>query len=96
MSMGWQNYHHRARRESRVITLEAPENLAKFIAAKGSATLDGVSLTVNQVEKRQFTVNIITHTWKMTTFQARKAGDVMNLEIDLMARYAARLLFKES
>jgi riboflavin synthase len=77
--------------ESHVLTLEAPENLARYIAAKGSVTLDGVSLTVNTVEKRRFSVNIIPHTWQETTLGERSAGDVLNLEIDLIARYLERL-----
>jgi riboflavin synthase len=77
--------------ESHILTLEAPTPLAKFIAAKGSVTLDGVSLTVNSVEGNFFTVNIIPHTWAVTTFAQRKAKDTLNLEIDLIARYVARL-----
>jgi riboflavin synthase len=72
--------------------LKAPKDLAKFIAKKGSVTLDGVSLTVNNVEGRKFFVNIIPHTAKRTTLSARKAGDVLNLEIDIIARYVERLL----
>lgn len=78
--------------DSHVLELEAPENITKFIAAKGSVTLDGVSLTVNQVEKARFTVNIIPHTWQATTLGARRAGDALNLEVDLIARYLERLL----
>ncbi len=77
--------------ESHILTLEAPASLAKFIAAKGSVTLDGVSLTVNTVEGNFFTVNIIPHTWAVTNFSKRKAFDTLNLEIDLIARYVARL-----
>jgi riboflavin synthase len=71
--------------------LEAPKNLAGFIAPKGSVTLDGVSLTVNEVDGVAFGVNIIPHTAQVTTWDNRAPGDHMNLEIDLMARYAARL-----
>lgn len=71
--------------------LEAPKNLAGFIAPKGSVTLDGVSLTVNEVDGVAFGVNIIPHTAQVTTWANRAPGDHMNLEIDLMARYAARL-----
>jgi riboflavin synthase len=74
------------------MTLRAPKPLARFIAAKGSATLDGVSLTVNEVAGDTFTVLIIPHTLKVTTLGALKAGDEINLEVDLMARYAARLM----
>jgi riboflavin synthase len=71
--------------------LEAPKALAKFIAEKGSVTLDGVSLTVNTVKGRRFSVNIIPHTAARTTFSKRKAGDTLNLEIDILARYVERM-----
>jgi riboflavin synthase len=74
------------------MTLRAPEPLARFIAPKGSVTLDGVSLTVNEVDGDTFTVLIIPHTLKATTLGALAAGDEVNLEVDLMARYAARLM----
>jgi riboflavin synthase len=72
-------------------TIEAPPTLAKFIAEKGSICLDGVSLTVNAVEANIFSVLLIPHTLAITTFGERKAGDRVHLEVDLMARYAARL-----
>jgi riboflavin synthase len=72
--------------------LRAPRELARFIAPKGSAALDGVSLTVNAVEGDTFSVLIIPHTLGVTTFGALRAGDDINLEIDTMARYAARLM----
>ena len=72
-------------------TLDAPRELALFIAAKGSITLDGVSLTVNVVEGASFTVLIIPHTLRVTTLGAWDAGTPVNIEVDLMARYAARL-----
>ena len=72
-------------------TLRAPRPLHRFIAAKGSVTLDGTSLTVNTVEDDLFSVLLIPHTLKVTTWGARKAGDKVHLEVDLMARYAARL-----
>lgn len=72
--------------------LQAPKNLAGFIAPKGSVTLDGVSLTVNEVDGVEFGVNIIPHTTQVTTWGTREASDDMNLEIDRMARYAARLV----
>ncbi|MBN8981760.1 MAG: riboflavin synthase [Rhizobiales bacterium] len=71
--------------------LRAPRDLAKFIAAKGSVTLDGVSLTVNTAVDDTFSVTIIPHTLKGTTLGSWRAGSEINLEIDLMARYAARL-----
>ena len=73
-------------------TLRAPHALARFIAPKGSVALDGVSLTVNEVKGDEFTVLIIPHTLNVTSFGALKAGDTINLEVDTMARYAARLM----
>jgi len=72
------------------IRFEAPEPLHRFIAPKGSITIDGVSLTVNEVEDRVFGVNIIPHTWEATTLGSLKVGDKVNLEIDMLARYLAR------
>jgi riboflavin synthase len=72
--------------------LRAPLPLARFIAPKGSVALDGVSLTVNEVEGDTFSVLIIPHTLQVTGFGARRAGDAVNLEVDVMARYAARLM----
>jgi riboflavin synthase len=72
-------------------TIEVPETLKRFIAAKGSVALNGVSLTVNEVEGARFGVNIIPHTLKVTTFGTLKVGDKVNLEIDVLARYVARL-----
>ena len=69
----------------------APTKLARFIAAKGSVALDGVSLTVNETKGARFGVNIISHTAKVTTFGRLKPGGKVNLEIDLLARYVARL-----
>jgi riboflavin synthase len=70
----------------------APQPLAKFIAVKGSVALDGTSLTVNAVDGDSFEVLLIPHTLKVTTWGERKAGDKVNIEIDQMARYAARLM----
>ncbi len=81
--------------ESKRFTFEAPANLAKYIASKGSVALDGVSLTVNEVDGARFGVNIIPHTQDATTFGALKAGDRVNLEIDMLARYVARLAGQE-
>ena len=72
-------------------TFDAPENLAKFIAPKGSVALNGTSLTVNDVDGTKFTVNIIPHTKAVTTWGLSKTGDIVNLEIDTLARYVARL-----
>jgi riboflavin synthase len=73
-------------------TFSAPAELSRFIARKGSVALDGVSLTVNQVMRDTFSVMIIPHTLVATTLRTLAAGDAVNLEIDLMARYAARLM----
>jgi riboflavin synthase len=70
----------------------APESLAKFIAPKGSVALEGTSLTVNAVEGDEFEVLLIPHTLAVTTWGARKSGDRVNIEVDQVARYAARLL----
>jgi riboflavin synthase len=70
---------------------DAPRALARFIAPKGSVALDGTSLTVNEVEDTRFGVNIIPHTQEVTTWGASKVGDKVNLEIDTLARYVARL-----
>jgi riboflavin synthase len=73
------------------VTFRAPEELAKFIAPKGSVALNGTSLTVNEVEGRDFGINFIPHTQKVTTWGGVKLGDRVNLEVDTMARYVARL-----
>lgn len=77
---------------SHEIKLLCPHELTKFIAKKGSVTLDGVSLTVNSIINQEFTVNIIPYTWKNTTFQYSKVNDSLNLEVDIIARYLDRLL----
>jgi riboflavin synthase len=77
--------------ESKRITFTAPTELLRFIAPKGSVALDGVSLTVNEVKRGEFGVNIIPHTLKVTTFGGAKKGSKLNLEVDLLARYVARL-----
>lgn len=72
------------------IEIEAPAPLHRFIAPKGSITVDGVSLTVNAVQGQVFGLNIIPHTWEATTLGGLKVGDEVNLEIDMLARYLAR------
>jgi len=72
-------------------TLRAPHAIARFIAQKGSVALDGVSLTVNEVAGDTFAVLVIPHTLQVTTLAALRVGDQVNLEVDQMARYAARL-----
>jgi len=77
--------------DSTRMTFRAPEALAKFIAPKGSVALNGTSLTVNEVDGASFGVNIIPHTKAVTTWGDAREGDAINLEVDTMARYVARL-----
>ena len=72
--------------------IAAPPELAAFVAVKGSVALDGTSLTVNTVSGNLFTVNIIPHTLSVTSWGQKAAGDVLNMEVDLIARYVARLM----
>ena len=71
---------------------EAPRELARFIASKGSVAVDGISLTVNEVEGNRFGVNVIPHTQAVTTLGQSKVGQRVNLEVDMLARYVQRLL----
>jgi riboflavin synthase len=73
-------------------TFEVPANLARYIAAKGSVCIDGTSLTVNEVAGNRFGVNLIPHTVEHTAFHARRAGDAVNIEVDVIARYVVRLI----
>ena len=77
--------------DSHVVWMRAPSALARFIAAKGSVALDGVSLTVNAVDGCLFSINIIQHTWSVTGWAGAAVGQEMNMEIDMLARYVARL-----
>ncbi|MDP6574711.1 MAG: riboflavin synthase [Rhodospirillales bacterium] len=77
------------------LVLEAPTSLRRYIAAKGSVTIDGVSLTVNEVNGPRFGINLIPHTQEVTTLGEAAPKDAVNLEIDMLARYVARLLEKE-
>ena len=77
---------------SKRYTIVPPKDFAKFVAAKGSVCLDGVSLTVNEVDAESFGVNIIPHTIAVTTFGSLKVGSRLNMEIDTLARYVARLM----
>lgn len=77
--------------DSTRVTLRAPEELARFIAPKGSVALNGTSLTVNDVADRDFGINFIPHTKDVTTWGQVRVGDMVNLEIDTLARYVARL-----
>ena len=74
------------------VTIAAPENLARYIAMKGSICVDGTSLTVNQVEGANFELTIIPQTWEETVFSGYKAGSPVNLEVDVIARYLERLM----
>ena len=78
--------------QSRRFLFDAPEHLAMFIAPKGSVALDGTSLTVNEVAGTRFGVNLIPHTLTQTTWGRKKPGDEVNLEVDVFARYVARLM----
>lgn len=82
----------RTERGSIRFAFQVPAELAKFVASKGSVALDGVSLTVNEVEDSRFGVNIIPHTAEVTTLGGKQPGDRVNLEIDMLARYVQRLL----
>lgn len=78
--------------DSRRVTVAVPVELSSFIARKGSITVDGISLTVNSVENSSFTVNVIPYTWEHTALADMGIGDKVNIEIDTIARYAARLM----
>ncbi|MDD5241357.1 MAG: riboflavin synthase [Sulfuricella sp.] len=74
-----------------LLRIRAPHDIAKYIAYKGSITVNGVSLTVNTAERDEFTINLIPHTLEMTTLKHLQAGSPVNLEVDLLARYVDRL-----
>jgi riboflavin synthase len=78
--------------ESWLLEVRCPAGLEKYVARKGSVTLNGVSLTVNRVERRDFAVNLIPHTLEVTNLKDLRAGAAVNLEVDLIARYIERLL----
>ncbi|MCB4359938.1 riboflavin synthase [Quatrionicoccus australiensis] len=78
--------------DNRLLEIRAPKDIAKFIARKGSITVNGTSLTTNDVNGTDFTINLIPHTLENTTLQYLQAGSRVNLEIDLLARYCERLL----
>ena len=82
--------------DSHRFRFDAPAAISRLIAAKGSITIDGVSLTVNDVDGDTFGVNIIPHTMAVTTLGKKPVGDTVNLEVDMLARYVARLLEKET
>ena len=82
--------------DNRLLEISAPEELAKYIARKGSITVNGVSLTTNAVEGSRFTINLIPHTLAQTTLGGIVVGSRVNLEIDLIARYVERMLNPET
>ncbi|MDO9602196.1 MAG: riboflavin synthase [Rhodocyclaceae bacterium] len=82
--------------ESHELVIKAPKKLAKYIARKGSITVDGVSLTTNRVKGREFSINLIPHTVEVTTLKRLSAGARVNLEVDLIARYVERMLNPEA
>lgn len=82
--------------ESWKLVVRAPQALAKYIAIKGSITVNGVSLTINQVEGSEFSINLIPHTLAMTNLRFLKSGSQVNLEIDLIARYVERMLQEQA
>ncbi|PKR50698.1 riboflavin synthase [Thalassospira marina] len=81
--------------DSMRMTFELPEEFGRYVARKGSITLDGVSLTVNEVDGNSFGINVISHTQTHTTLGGRKVGDRFNFEIDMLARYVARMVGKD-
>jgi len=78
--------------DNRLLEIRAPQSLAKYIARKGSITVNGVSLTTNTVDGASFSINLIPHTLEATTLGGLQAGNTVNLEIDLIARYVERML----
>ena len=82
--------------DNRLLEIRAPQELAKYIARKGSITVNGTSLTTNAVKGTDFTINLIPHTLENTTLHCLQAGSKVNLEVDLIARYCERLLNPES
>jgi riboflavin synthase len=81
--------------ESHLLKIRAPQELARYIAPKGSITVNGVSLTVNELRDNVFSINLIPHTVEVTTLKHLKAGSRVNLEVDMLARYVDRLLHPE-
>jgi len=82
--------------DSHEVWVRAPRPLARFVAPKGSVALDGVSLTVNAVRGADFSINVIEHTWQVTTLGRCEEGTTLNMEIDMLARYVARLADSQS
>jgi len=86
----------RERSGCREFFIEIPEELARYVVEKGSVAVDGVSLTVNSVEGRRFSVMVIPHTQLRTTFEALRSGDRVNLEVDIIGKYVEKLTFLDS
>lgn len=82
----------RKENESHRVSIKVPSHLAKYISPKGSVAIDGISLTVNEVDGEVFGINVIPHTWEVTTLGQVKVGTLVNLEADQMARYVDRIL----
>lgn len=80
--------------DSHRVRVRVPQTFKHFIAPKGSVALDGISLTVNEVDDDAFGINVIPHTWQVTTLGSRGVGDTLNLEVDPLARYVARMMGK--
>lgn len=89
--VGYVQHLHKEARSTRFV-IKVPDDFAKYVARKGSITIDGVSLTVNAVNGNEFSINIIPHTIEHTLFQQYATGSVVNLEVDLLARYVERLM----
>jgi riboflavin synthase len=85
----------RSEQDSVRFTIEVPPALERLVARKGSVAIDGVSLTVNEVEGTRFGINVIPHTQQWTTFGEASVGQEVNIEVDMLARYVARLLGKD-
>jgi riboflavin synthase len=81
--------------ESVILHLSVPTELVHYLAQKGSVAIDGVSLTINELEGQQLRVNLIPYTWKRTRFSELRPGDAVNVEVDVLARYIERLMVRE-
>ena len=81
-----------SRPETRTITIALPESISRLVAEKGSVAVDGISLTVSGARRDSFAIAVIPHTWENTTLSRRQPGDLVNIEVDVLARYTARLM----
>ncbi len=82
----------RKEKNSHIVTVGVPSEVSKYLVKKGSVTINGVALTIAHADKRRFTVGIIPHTWKNTTFHSLSVGDVVNIETDIIAKYVSKLV----